>query len=132
MNAANIIAFLNGSLSAKELQKKIEPEVTAWANRLSERGRSAPIVLTNMQGHVDVTPQHADKLLSSLMTDDISSASFAYILDALLLEERFRWTSITARDAMEYVLGHEYPEKFDKRRLWRVKSELAALVSRHR
>lgn len=127
MNASDVIAFLSGELPAREFRSKIEAEATNWAERLSERGRSAPITLIGMQDSVDLTPQRAGVLLDAYISGDLPDSSFAYVLDALLLEERFRWTSISVRDALEDVLGSDYPRRMDKRRAWQARSELKAL-----
>lgn len=129
MNAADLIAFLSGDLAADELQQRIAPEVQAWAERLSERGRSAPISVFGMRQPVDVTPERAARLLDAFIRNDVSQESFAYLLDALLIEQRFRWTSILVREILEHVLGSEYPRKLDKERAWRAKAELKELAA---
>lgn len=129
MNASDVIAFLSGDLAAQDFQARIEPEVAVWAARLSERGRSASISLTGMQAPFDVTPQRAGVLLDAFIADEFPAASFAYVLDAILLEEKFRWTSLTVREAMEHVLGSEYPKSMDKRRAWQVRTELRMLLT---
>lgn len=127
MNAPDLIAFLSGELPALEFQARIEPEVEMWAARLAERGRSASISLVGMREPADVTPQRATALLDAYLSNEFSAASFAYVLDALLLEQKFRWTSLAVRDAMEHVLGSEYPKHMDKQRAWKVRIELKML-----
>ena len=127
MNASDLIAFLSGELPARALQLKVEAEASAWAEQLNERGRSASVTLLGMQGPVDVTPRRAEVLLDAYIAGDLPDSSFAYVLDALLLEERFRWTSLPVRDAMEHILGSDYPRQMDKRRAWQVRSELKLL-----
>ena len=128
MNASDIVAFLSGDLSAVSFQAKIDPEVQSWAKKLSERGRSASVLLHGMGQLVDVTPEGAARLLNAYIKGELTAASFCYVLDALLLEERFRWTSVSAREVMEHVLGSEYPNKLDKRRAWQARAELNGLT----
>lgn len=127
MNASDVIDFLSGKVTAGDLQARIEPEVAIWASRLSERGRSAPVSLVGMREQSDVTPERASVLLDAYIADELPAASFAYVLDALLLERKFRWTSLTVREAMEHVLGSEYPTYMDKQRAWQVRTELRNL-----
>lgn len=127
MNASDLVAFLNGSMSGDELHRTIEREVESWARRLGERGRSAAVILVGMRENFDLTPERAGKLLDAFIANELSDTSFSYVLDALLLEEKFRWTSIQARESMEHVLGSESPQKIDKRRAWRAKTELGQI-----
>jgi hypothetical protein len=127
MIAADLIEYLSGHLPATELQAKVEPEVLMWAKQLSERGRSASVVLHGMDNFFDVTLEHALRLLDALISRDLMPATFAYVLDALLLDEKFRWAREDVRDAMEHVLGSQYPKQLDLRRAWKVRAELKAL-----
>ena len=130
MNANTLLAFLTGDISGAALQADIGAEVDSWAQRLSERGRSAAVALIGMNRPVDITLERAARLLDSYITSELLPASFAYVLDALLLDDRFRWTSLSVREAMEYVLGQEYPRKLDRRRAWKVKAELKELAAK--
>lgn len=81
---------------------------------------------------MDVTPQSAATLLDAYIANELSATSFAYALDALLsaallLEDHFRWTSLSVREAMEHVLGSDYPKRMNKQRAWQVRAELKAL-----
>ncbi|MEZ0260206.1 MAG: hypothetical protein ACAH80_04310 [Alphaproteobacteria bacterium] len=124
MNASDLRAFLLGDLAAKEFQSLLNKETEAWAKRLSERGRSAPISLLGMYEPIDITPKRALVLLDAYITGDFSAASYAYVLDALLLSEHAIWTDLSVRDAMEYVLGEYYPTKMDRERALQAREEI--------
>jgi hypothetical protein len=127
MNAADVVLFLSGDASGHDLQAKIGPEVREWADRLRERGRSAAIILTGMNGTFDVTPNRAVRLLDAFLSSELTQESFAYILDALLLDERFRWTSHLARESLETIIGPESKRELDKRKAWKAREELRVL-----
>ena len=129
MNSSDLIAFLQGDLAAHALEAKLGQEVEAWSKRLSERGRSAPITLLGMSTRFDITPERARRLLDAFVRDEVSKQTFAYVLEALLLEERFQWTSVAARESMENVLGSSAPIEIDKRRAWRARAELDLLTT---
>lgn len=113
MQSANLIAFLNGDIAGHELQRQIAVEVDVWAKKLSERGRSAPITLVGATGSFDITRQGAMRLLDALIRMELSPASFAYVLDALLLSENFRWTSEAVRDLLEDLITPEPGHSID-------------------
>ena len=129
MNAADLVAFLSGELSASNFDDKIRPEVERWAARLSERGRSAAIILVGSFPRVDITPEFAARFLDAYLSSMLRPASFAYVLDALLLDERFQWTNISLRNAIEHVLGTDDLANPDMHRARKVRAELTSLVA---
>ena len=130
MNADHLRAFLDGKMSGSELQAAIEAEVGLWSKTLAERGRSAAITLDGMNARYDITPARALRLLNALLTDALGQEAFAYVVDALLLEERFRWTSLDARDVLESVIAPENRRDLDRRRAWQAREELGLLVKK--
>jgi len=100
MKATDLKAFLEADLSGSDLKDLIAHEVAQWSTSLRERGRSASITLTGKIASLDVTRDKALRLLDALLTTELPPATFAYVLNALLLSGDVRWSNPTVRDLL--------------------------------
>jgi len=127
MRGSDLEAFLTGERSGMEFQARIQGEVRAWTAKLSERGRSAPITLLGPTRGFEVTPAAAMRLLDALIGSELSGPAFAYVLDALLMSDAYRWTSEPVRESLEAVLSVEAECEIDMGRAWKARRELGEL-----
>ena len=126
MKATDVRAFLEGTISGRELHSRVAAEAGTWAERLRERGRSAPISLVGEIGPLDMSLERVVLLLDALIRTELSPASFAYVLDALLLSDKVRWTREAAREQLEHLV---IPDKgrIDMAHAWQARERLAAM-----
>jgi hypothetical protein len=123
MRATDIMMFLNGEIRGAELQRRVSSEAEIWAKKLNERGRSAPVILTDADTPFDLTRQRVIRLLDAFLTRELSESTFSYVLNALLLSDGFRWVNEPVRTTLENLLIAESGESISSN-AWSARGEI--------
>jgi hypothetical protein len=66
-------------------------------------------------------------LLDAPIKTEFSPASFAYVLDALLLSDKVRWTREAAREQLEHLVIPDHG-RIDMAHAWQARERLAAMT----
>jgi hypothetical protein len=125
MKAIDVQEFLDGSLEASKFQAGIADEIAIWMSRQSERGRSHPIILTGSMNGFEMTKRRALGFIEALIARQVSAETFAYVLNALLLEECLIWSKESIREALEALFDYD-TGRLDARRAVSARREVAA------
>ena len=107
MNKADLIEYLNGLISAEELNSLISDEIIAFRKNLLIKGKSAQIIFYGDSERTNITKNHLRVICSDFLAGTSNEYFVSYIVDALLLSENSRFESEEIRERFEMLTDFE-------------------------
>ena len=99
MTLSLLLALLERS-AFQQLRSEIAVPLESYSRGLKERGRSSPIVLTEMGTPAVVREVHVENLIKAYLSGELSAIELDYLANALDLSEDADYATKAVREAV--------------------------------